>query len=86
MSAGEILPIAMALIGFLGTIAVRIMSALFADKIYYNNVLDKAKAQGKSDLDRENYLRKYGGVNIYAFVLGVIIVNNLPNIIFMFFA
>ncbi len=86
MSSGELLPVALALVGSLGTIAVRIVSALFADKIYYNNVLDRAKAQGKSDLDRGDYLRKYGGVNIYAFLLGVIVVNNLPNIIFMFFA
>ncbi len=86
MSSGELLPITLALIASLGTVVVRIIAALFGDKIYYANVLERVKLQAKSDLDREDYIRKYGGVNFFTFLLGIIIVNNLPNIIFMFFA
>lgn len=85
MLNGRVFPIVLAIIGSLGTIAVRFIAALFGDRIYYNHVLDKASGVSKQDLDREEYLRKNGGVNLFGFLLGVLAINNLPNIIFAFF-
>ncbi len=85
LASGQVFPIVLAFIGSLGTIVVRFIAALFGDRIYYNHVLERVDAFSKSDLEKEDYLRKYGGVNLFGFLLGILAINNLPNIIFAFF-
>lgn len=81
--SGNYMPLIVASIGSLGPIIVRVISGLFGDKIYYNHVLSRTKQRNDSKLTDEEYYHKYGGVNVFAFLLGVMALNYLPSIFYM---
>lgn len=83
MSAG---PVAMicSLAGSAINLVVRILSALFADRLYKEKVVS-AVAEIKNAENREEMLLKKGGVNIFAFALAVMAETTLVQIIGNFF-
>ncbi len=85
IAGGNYLPLIMALIGTVGPLILRIITGFLADKLYYNHTIESIKAMDKSNLSKEEYNHKYGGVNIFAGLLGILAFNYLPNIIFMLF-
>lgn len=79
-----VLPIVLSVCAVLLAITTRVLSALYGTYIYKKYVLDKIKAYTPSKEDRFIYNRKYGGVNILMFLAGVMILNYLPQLLFMF--
>ncbi len=77
-------PLFLALIGALAMLIIRIVCGLKGDSIYKNHTIEKLK-ELKNAEDKEAKLKKYGGVNLFAFLLGVIITTYLPELIGMFF-
>ncbi len=85
MATMERVPVVLAaLSGFLN-IAIRIVSALFGDYFYKKHIISRAGQMGSSDLERTDYIRKYGGINIVMFLAGILAVTYIPSIIAMFF-
>lgn len=80
---GNYMPLIVAAIGSFGPIIVRIISGIMGDKIYYKHTLSRAKKRGDFELTDEEYYHKYGGVNVFAFLFGVMALNYLPSIFFM---
>ncbi len=76
-------PLLLALLGSVISFSASIIAALLADKLYKNHALNKI-AELKNAEDKNIKLRKFGGVNIIAFTLGIIITTYLPEIISMF--
>jgi RNA polymerase subunit RPABC4/transcription elongation factor Spt4 len=85
MSTFGKLPIRFAFISIVITLAVKLISGIFADYSYKNSVITKCKQLNKQNNEQSALLRKLGGVNFFGFLLGVLITNYLPNIILMFF-
>lgn len=83
IATGNYLPLIFAFISTFGPFLVRIFSGIYGDKIYYNHIISRVKKRGESDLMDEEYYHKYGGVSLFAFMLGVIAMNYLPSLIFM---
>ena len=82
MAAGNYWPFISITLGVFGTIIIRIISGIFGDKMYHKYVLSRAKEKSKSSLTAPEFYHKYGGVNIFAFLLGVFAMQNLPSWIF----
>lgn len=77
----------LAFAGILVQSFVRIMSGLFANKLYYNHVMKSMGEIKASVLDEEEklaQLRRRGGVNIFAFMLVYMAVAWLPSVIYSF--
>lgn len=85
LANGNYLPLLSATVAGLGPVAVRVVSALYGDKIYYSHTLARVKDKKHTPLIDEDYYHKFGGVNIIAFFLGVMALNYLPGLIFALF-
>lgn len=73
--------------GILLQVFVRLMSGLFANKLYYKHVLRTMSEIGETAEDEEEKLllyRKRGGVNLFAFTFVYIAVTWLPSLIYSF--
>lgn len=84
MSAVGPLPLLMVVGSMLIAVLTRVISAMYGTYIYKKHAIKKIKEYSPSKEDRFVYNRKYGGVNIFLFLLGVMILNYLPRLIFMF--
>lgn len=76
--------IAVALIGTVLNLVIRIVSAIFGDYLYKSYVVESIKNINAESDDAEYDYRKKGGVNLFLFVIGVMAVENIPLIISMF--
>lgn len=64
---------------------VRVMSGLFANKLYYRHVIKsmtEINALGCDTQEKILHYRKRGGINLFSFMLAYMIVSWLPTIIF----
>lgn len=77
------MPLILGLVGILLTLALRIVSGVFGDYIYRKHTISTV-LELRNDDDTEEKTRKKGGINIFGFLLGYVIVTYLPNIINMF--
>lgn len=74
-------------IGVLFTATVRVLSALFANKLYYKHTvktLKEIKETATDDEQKQQLIRKKGGVNMFAFIIAYMAVSFIPSIIFSF--
>lgn len=74
-------------IGLLLTVSVRVLSALFANKLYYKHTIKSLKEIKETATDEEQKLkliRKKGGVNLFAFIIAYMAVSFIPSVIFSF--
>lgn len=78
------LPLFLALLGALLMLTIRIYSGLKGDSIYKNHTITKLTELKNAD-EKELKLKKFGGVNLIGFLLGVIITTYLPELLAMFF-
>ncbi len=78
------LPLFLALLGALLMLSIRIYSGLKGDSIYKNHTI-ATLTELKNAEDKEFKLKKLGGVNLFGFILGVMITTYLPELISMFF-
>jgi hypothetical protein len=72
-------------VGVLFTVAVRILSALFANKLYYKHTiksLKEIKEKAADEEQKQQLIRKKGGVNFFAFILAYMAVSFIPSVIF----
>lgn len=76
--------IAALLAGFVLSIAVRILSALFGDYLYKQYAISSIKIIRAESEDMDYDYRKKGGVNIFLFLLGTMAVQYLPALIGIF--
>lgn len=76
--------IAALLAGFVLNIAVRILSALFGDYLYKQYAISSIKTIRAESEDMDYDYRKKGGVNIFLFLLGTMVVQYLPALIGIF--
>lgn len=77
-------PLIVAAIGTLTVLITRFIAGIFGDSFYKSHVLQKVtELRGADDPEEKN--RKLGGVNLIAFLIGVVIITYIPNIITMFF-
>ena len=72
------------LAGFVLSIAVRILSALFGDYLYKQYAISSIKTIRAESEDMDYDYRKKGGVNIFLFLLGTMAVQYLPALIGIF--
>ena len=77
-------PILLTIIAGVVSLAVKIFSGLFADRFYRDYTIDRLKNKKISEIDADAYNRKYGGVNVFLFTLGIMAAMYLPNIFAMF--
>ncbi len=66
---------------------LRIICGLFADRFYYRyvlNRLEQIRTVSESDADKNNNLRRFGGFNIFSFILALVLLQYLPGIISFF--
>lgn len=80
-------PFILASIGSLIYGFVKIMSGLFANRLYYRHVIKtmtEIKAQCLSDEEKIEMYRKKGGISIFGFCIAFMIVQYLPSIIASF--
>ena len=70
-----------AAVGFLLDIGIRIVSAVFGDYFYKNYAVSTIKKIKEESEDIDADYRKKGGVNIFLFLLGFIILEYVPTII-----
>lgn len=74
-------------VGLLLTLSVRILSALFANKLYYKHTIKTLKEIKETATDKEQkvrLIRKKGGVNPFAFIIAYMVISFIPSIIFSF--
>ncbi len=76
--------IAALLAGFVLSIAVRILSALFGDYLYKQYAISSIKTIRAESEDMDYDYHKKGGVNIFLFLLGTMAVQYLPALIGIF--
>ncbi len=72
-------------VGILLQIFVRLMSGLFANKLYYKHVIKSMSEIDEAAEDDEEKLllyRKRGGVNIFSFTLFYMVVTWLPSLLY----
>lgn len=74
----------LAFVSLLISIATRIICGIFGDYFYYNSVLEKAKKSQLAD-NKEEYMLKHGGINLFLTLVGVLIVSYLPRLIYGLF-
>ncbi len=70
-----------AFIGSILEIILRVIIAVFGDRIYRNRVISKVIEINHKSEDKAEDFRKKGGVGIFAGVLGYLAVSELPTII-----
>ena len=76
----------LSLIGLFVLFLYRLISGFLFDKVYYKHVVAKIK-KIEQDYEKEEIpfaFRKYGGYNMFGFILTVIILQYLPGIIAAF--
>lgn len=71
-------------IGCLLTIAIRVLSGIFADWLYRGHVIEAVREINAKSEDKPADFRKKGGVNLLAFLIGVLAVRYIPSIIVLF--
>lgn len=76
-------PILLTFLGSAITVIASITAAVLGDSLYKKHAIRKIKELRNSD-EKDIKLRKFGGVNIFAFIIGVLITTYLPEIISMF--
>ena len=64
-------------------LAVRILGGLFGDYWYKKYVVIKVKGRKESDMPKEDYNHKYGGVNLLLAAIGLMIMSYLPSLLGM---
>lgn len=75
------------LLAFLGAsimLALRILSGIFGDYVYKNHAIEKI-SEAKKQEEPELEIKKRGGVNVWAFLIGVAALNYLPSLLTMLF-
>lgn len=77
-------PIILTLIAGIVSLAIKIFSGLFADRFYRDYTINRLKDKKSFEIDADGYNRKYGGVNILLFTVGIMAAMYLPNIFAMF--
>ena len=65
-------------------IALRLFAGLFGNRIYRRSVIEKVKGMDSSELSKEDYLRKKGGINIIFFFVTLLGLNYLIQFIAAF--
>lgn len=73
-----------AFISVVAMLALRFVAGIFGDYFYRNHVIKTVGRLKATSADLEEDYRRYGGVNFFAFVLGVIAVEYLPQILYAF--
>lgn len=73
-----------AIIGFAINITVRILTGIYGDYWYKNYTISSIKKIRLESTDFELDYRKKGGVSIFLFFLGYLLINYLPQIILSF--
>ena len=71
-------------LGFILNLAIRFVSGIFGDYFYKCYTIDTVKKIRAESEDMDYDYRKKGGVNIFMFLIGFMIVQYLPAIIAMF--
>ncbi len=66
-------------------IVLRIICGIFGDLFYRNHTISTLKTLKTESEDLEEDMHKKGGVNFIMFVLGLVIVYELPTMLLMFF-
>lgn len=79
-----IAPIVLTFVAGLISLGVKIFSGLYGDCLYRNYTVERLKNKNLADIDVDNYDRKYGGVNVLLFILGIMAAVYLPNIFAIF--
>lgn len=77
----------LSLIGMFVLLFYGIISAFIFDKIYYKHVLAKVKqieTENTNTEDIEHAFRKHGGLNIFSFVITIMLLQYIPQIIAAF--
>ena len=77
-------PLLLAFLGASIMLALRILSGIFGDYVYRNHTIEKI-AEAKKLEEPETEIKKRGGVNVWAFLLGVAALNYLPQILLILF-
>ena len=81
MSSGVLL---LLILGFIFNLVIRIVSATLGDYIYKKHVITTIKEINQTSEDAEYDFRKKGGVNIFLFFLGTMLIEYIPSIIATF--
>ena len=71
-------------LGLIFNLIIRVISGMFGDYIYKNHVISTLKEINQTSEDAEYDYRKKGGVNIFMFFIGTMLVQNIPSIIATF--
>ncbi len=71
-------------LGSIGSLILRIVVAVLGDWWYRQYTISKIKEIKADSDDIAEDFRKYGGVNLFMFLLGLLATNYLPSFIFMF--
>lgn len=79
-----IAPLLLAFLGASIMLALRVLSGIFGDYVYRNHAIEKI-AEAKKQEDPESQIRKKGGVNVWAFLIGVAALNYLPQLLTLLF-
>ncbi len=74
-------------IGVVLTVSARLFGALFANKLYYKHTiktLKEIKEKATDEEQKQQLIRKRGGVNLFAFIIAYMAVSFIPSVIFSF--
>ncbi len=63
------------------SLAARLYAAIFGDWIYKEHTVSKLKLAENANEDKALILAKYGGINIFLFIISVLAVTNLPQLV-----
>lgn len=74
----------LAMLGFIFNLGIRIISALFGDYIYRGYVISTIKSINQTSTDADFDYRKKGGVNLFLFLIGTMLIQYIPSIIATF--
>ena len=74
----------LSMVGAIFNLTIRIISALFGDYLYRSYTLSTIKEINQTSEDADYDFRKKGGVNIFLFFIGTMIIEYLPSIIASF--
>ena len=67
--------------GIFLNLAIMVLSGIFGDWFYRKHVINKVREINANSENKETDYRKYGGVNIFLFLIGFLTVRYLPTII-----
>ena len=76
-------PLVLAFLGASIMLILRIVAGVFGDNIYKNHAISKIIEARSSD-EPELKMKKWGGINMFAFILGVAALSYLPEILSIF--